>query len=169
LIAWWSRSIADRTKSIMTNSSRTAECVRRTYGSQRVYVVHPPVNVEELSSIDGERGKVVLTVSRIDRGKRVTEIPEVAKLVPEADFYLVGSTGPSSRRILDLIEERSKGLRNFHLEMDVPKKRVLELMSQTSIYLHSPLVEHFGIAIVLRLRQQASCPWSTGTGEAGQT
>jgi len=49
--------------------------VRRTYGSQRVYVVHPPVNVEELSSIDGERGKVVLTVSRIDRGKRVTEIP----------------------------------------------------------------------------------------------
>jgi hypothetical protein len=48
--------------------------VRRTYGSQRVYVVHPPVNVEELSSIDGERGKVVLTVSRIDRGKRVTEI-----------------------------------------------------------------------------------------------
>ncbi|MFP3287820.1 MAG: hypothetical protein RXP86_11220 [Acidilobus sp.] len=89
--------------------------------------------------------------------------------MPEADFYLDRSIGSSSRRILDLIEERSKGLRNFHLEIDVPRKRILELMSQASIYLHSPLVEHFGIAIVLRPRQQASCPWSTGTGKGGLT
>ena len=147
LIAWWARSIADRTKPIMTNSSWTAEYVGRTYGSQRVYVVHPPVNVEELSSIRGDRGRIVLTVSRIDRTKRVWEISNIAKLVPEADFYLVGGTGPSSRTILDLIEERSKGLRNFHLEMDVPRKRILELMSQASIYLHPPHTEPFGIAI----------------------
>jgi len=147
LVAWWARSIADRTKPIMTNSSWTAEYVRRAYGSQRVYVVHPPVNNEELSSIRGDRGRIVLTVSRIDWGKRVWEISNIAKLVPEADFYLVGSTGPSSRTILDLIEERSKGLRNFHLEMDVPRKRILELMSQASIYLHPPHTEPFGIAI----------------------
>jgi len=147
LIAWWARSIADRTKPMMTNSSWTAEYVRRAYGSQRVYVVNPPVNVEELSSIGGDRGKVVLTVSRIDWGKRVWELSYIAKSVPEADFYLVGSTGPSSRRILDLIEERSKGLRNFHLETNVPRKRILELMSQASIYLHPPLAEPFGIAI----------------------
>ncbi|NAZ32289.1 MAG: hypothetical protein GU352_06225 [Acidilobus sp.] len=110
--------------------------MKRAYGSQRVYVVHPPVNVEELPSIRGDRGRIVLTVSRIDWGKRVWEISNIAKLVPEADFYIVGSTGPSSRTILDLIEERSKGLRNFHLEMDVPRKRILELMSQASIYLH---------------------------------
>jgi len=147
LVAWWARSIADRTKPVMTNSSWTAGYVRRAYGSQRVYVVHPPVNVEELSSIRGDRGRIVLTVSRIDWGKRVWEISNIAKLVPEADFYLVGSTGPSSRTTLDLIEERSKGLGNFHLEMDVPRKRILELMSQASIYLHPPHTEPFGIAI----------------------
>jgi len=43
-------------------------------------------NDEELSSIDGERGKVVLTVSRIDRGKRVTEIPEVLSLCLRPTF-----------------------------------------------------------------------------------
>ena len=124
-----------------------------------------PANDEELLSIDGERGKVVLTASRIDRGKRVTEIPEVAKLVPEeADFYLVGSTGPYLRRILDLIEEGSKGLRNFHLEMDVPKKRILELMFQASIYLHPPLAEHFGIAIVLRPRNRPRARGLQGRG-----
>jgi len=147
LVAWWARSIANKTKPVMTNSSWMAEYVRRAYGSQRVYVVHPPVNVEELSSIGGDRGRIVLTVSRIDWGKRVWEISNIAKLVPEADFYLVGSTGPSSRTILDLIEERSKGLKNFHLVIDVPRRRIFELMSQASVYLHPPVAEGFGMAI----------------------
>jgi len=52
-------------------------------------------------------------------GKRVWEISNIAKLVPEADLYLVRNAGLSSRAILDLMEERSKGLRNFHLMIDV--------------------------------------------------
>ncbi|MFP3287134.1 MAG: glycosyltransferase [Acidilobus sp.] len=147
LIAWWARSIADRTKPVMVNSAWTAKYTREAYGSRRVYVVHPPVNVEELSSIGGGRGKVVLTVSRIDWAKRVTEIPEVAKLVPEAEFYLVGSTRPASGPVLEILKERAERLRNFHVETDVPRRRILELMSQASIYLHPPLAEHFGIAI----------------------
>jgi glycosyltransferase involved in cell wall biosynthesis len=147
LVAWMAKALADRTKPVMTNSTWTAERVKRAYGSQRVYVVHPPVNVEELSSLNGDKGKIVLTVSRIDWGKRVTEIPEIARLLPEAEFYLVGSTSSSSGLILNLIEERAEGLRNFHLETDVPRRRIIELMSQASVYLHPPFAEHFGIAI----------------------
>jgi len=147
LAIWIAKALADRTKPVMTNSAWTAERVKRAYGNQRVYVVHPPVNVEELSSLNGDRGKIVLTVSRIDWGKRVTEIPEIARLVPEAEFYLVGSTSSSSGPILNLIEERARDLSNFHLETNVPRRRIIELMSQASIYLHPPLAEHFGIAI----------------------
>ncbi len=147
LVAWMAKALADRSKPVMTNSAWTAERVKRAYGSQRIYVVHPPVNVGELLSIGGDRGKIVLTVSRIDWSKRVWEIPDIARLVPEAEFYLVGSTSSSSGPILSLIEKRSEGLRNFHLETDVPRRRILELMSQASVYLHPPLAEHFGIAI----------------------
>jgi glycosyltransferase involved in cell wall biosynthesis len=147
LIAWIARTLADKTKPVIANSSWIAEHVKRVYGSQRVYVVHPPVNVEELLSIGGDRGRIVLTVSRIDWGKKVWEIPDIARLVPEADFYLVGSTGPSSKLVLNLLEERAKGLKNFNIETDVPRKRIIELMSQASIYLHPPHAEHFGIAI----------------------
>jgi glycosyltransferase involved in cell wall biosynthesis len=147
LVAWMAKALADRTKPVMTNSTWTAKYIRGAYGNQRVYVVHPPVNVEELLSIGGDRGRVVLTVSRIDWSKRVWEIPEIARLLPEAEFYLVGSTGPSSKLVLNLLEERAKGLKNFNIETDVPRKRILELMSQASIYLHPPLAEHFGIAI----------------------
>jgi len=140
-------ALADRARPVMTNSSWTAEYIKRTYGNDRVYVVHPPVNIEELSTLSYERGKIVLTISRIDLGKRVAEIPKIARLVPEAEFYLVGATGPSSGPALRAIEEASRGLRNFHLETDVPRKRILELMSQASVYLHPPFAEHFGIAI----------------------
>jgi len=139
--------LIDTSRPVMTNSTWTAKYVRRAYGSPRVYVVHPPVNVEELSSIGDDRSKVVLTVSRIDRGKRVIEIPNIARLVPEAEFYLVGSTSPESGPVLKVLKERAEGLRNFHLETDVSRKRIIELMSQASIYLHPPYAEHFGFAI----------------------
>ncbi|MFP3319848.1 MAG: glycosyltransferase [Acidilobus sp.] len=147
LAIWMVRALSDGAKPVMTNSTWTVKYIRGAYGSQRVYVVHPPVNVEELSSIDGGRGRIVLTVSRIDRAKRVTEIPEVARLVPEAEFYLVGSTRPESGPVLEVLKERAERLKNFHLETNVPRKRILELMSQASIYLHPPFAEHFGIAI----------------------
>ena len=147
LAIWMARALADSTKPVMTNSTWTVKYIRGAYGSQRVYIVHPPVNIEELSSIGGDRGRIVLTVSRIDWAKRVTEIPEIARLAPEAEFYLVGSTRPESGPVLEVLKERAERLRNFHLETDVPRRRILELMSQASIYLHPPFAEHFGIAI----------------------
>ncbi|WP_158543104.1 glycosyltransferase family 4 protein [Acidilobus sp. 7A] len=147
LIVRRARSLADSTRPVMTNSSWTFEYVRKAYGSQRIYVVYPPVNVEELLLLGGDRGKVVLTVSRISPEKRLTAIAEVARLVPEAEFYLVGSTSVYSGPVLREIRERAEGLSNFHLETDVPRRRILELMSQASIYLHPPFAEHFGIAI----------------------
>jgi glycosyltransferase involved in cell wall biosynthesis len=48
---------------------------------------------------------------------------------------------------LKVLRERAEGLSNFHVETDVPRRRIIELMSQASIYLHPPLAEPFGIAI----------------------
>jgi len=147
LVALATRALVDSAKPVMTNSTWTVKYIRGAYGSQRIYVVHPPVNVEELSSIGGDRSRIVLTVSRMDWGKRVIEIPNIARLVPEAEFYLVGATRSESGPILKVLKERAEGLRNFHVETDVPRRRIIELMSQASIYLHPPLAEHFGFAI----------------------
>ena len=147
LVAWMAKALADRTRPVMTNSTWTAERVRRAYGSQRVYVVHPPVNVEELSTLGGNRGRIVLTISGIYPEKNVLAIADVAKLVPEAEFYLVGATGPASEPVIRELKRRAEGLRNFHFETDVPRRRIIELMSQASIYLHPPFAEHFGFAI----------------------
>jgi len=67
--------------------------------------------------------------------------------VPEAEFYLIGATNVESGPVMKVLRERAEGLSNFHLETDVPRRRIIELMSQASIYLHPPFAEHFGIAI----------------------
>jgi len=141
------KGLIDSTKPIMTNSTWTAERVREAYGNPKVYVVHPPVNVNELLPLGGEREKVVLTVSRLTPEKNLHLIPRIAKAVPEARFYLVGAYGPSSLEAMFAIKQEAKGVRNFHLEVDVPRKRIIELMSKASVYLHPPFAEHFGIAI----------------------
>ena len=90
-VIWLMTSVlVDTSRPMMANSAWTAKYVRRAYGSPRVYVIHPPINVGELSSIGDDRSRVVLTVSRIDRGKKVIEIFNIARLAPEAEFYLVG-------------------------------------------------------------------------------
>jgi len=139
--------ISDTTKPMLTNSTYTADHILKLYGNSKVYIVYPPVNIEELLPLGGERGKIVLTVSRISPEKGLTSIAEIARLVPEAEFYLVGSTSIYSGPVLRAVEERAKGLRNFHLETDVPRRRILELMSKASIYLHPAIAEHFGISI----------------------
>ncbi|MFP3172196.1 MAG: hypothetical protein RXQ79_04040 [Acidilobus sp.] len=91
--------------------------------------------MEELSTLGGNRGRMVLTVSGIYPEKNVLAIADVAKLVPEAEFYLVGATGPVSGPILRELKRRSEDLRNFCLETDVPRSRILELMSQAFVLL----------------------------------
>ena len=141
------KGLVDASKPIMTNSTWTAKLVREAYGNPKIYVVHPPVNVNELLQLRGEREKIVLTVSRLTPEKNLHFIPRIAKAVPEAKFYLVGAYGPSSLEAMFAIKQEVKGVRNFYLEVDVPRKRILELMSRASVYLHPPFAEHFGIAI----------------------
>ena len=141
------RKLMDATKPIMTNSTWTAERIREVYNNPKIYVVYPPVNVEELLPLGGEREKVVLTVSRLTPEKNLHLIPRIAKAVPEAKFYLVGALGPASLEVMFAIKQEAKGVKNFYLETDVPRKRILELMSRASVYLHPPFAEHFGIAI----------------------
>ncbi|ESQ26777.1 MAG: Glycosyltransferase [uncultured Acidilobus sp. JCHS] len=149
LVARKAWSMVDSTRPIMTNSTWTAEHVRSIYGNERVYVVHPPVNVEELSSLAErtKRGKIALTVSRIAPEKEASSASRGGEACPEVEFYLVGTMGPASGPVIQELKRRAEGLSNFHLETDVPRSRILELMSQASIYLHPPFAEHFGIAI----------------------
>jgi len=142
------KSLISKSGFVMTNSTWTANYIKKAYGNDlKIRIVYPPVNIEELLSINGERRKIILTVSRFSPEKKLDTIPDIARNIPEAEFYLIGSTSKYSPPVIKAINKKTTGLNNFHVETDVPRKRIIELMSQASIYLHPPFAEHFGISI----------------------
>jgi len=148
LIKKKAKSLISKSGFVMTNSTWTANYIKKAYGNDlKIKIVYPPVNIEELLSINGERRKIILTVSRFSPEKKLDTIPYIARNIPEAEFYLVGSTSNYSPPVIKSINKKAIGLNNFHVETDVPRKRIIELMSQASIYLHPPFAEHFGISI----------------------
>jgi glycosyltransferase involved in cell wall biosynthesis len=148
LIKKKAKSLISKSGFVMTNSTWTSNYIKKAYGNDlKIKIVYPPVNIEELLSINGERRKIILTVSRFSPEKKLDTIPYIARNIPEAEFYLIGSTSNYSRPVIKSINKKAIGLNNFHVETDVPRKRIIELMSQASIYLHPPFAEHFGISI----------------------
>lgn len=110
---WLVMELAERARGsprlVLTNSSWTAEKVREAYGLE-ARVLYPPVEVERFEGVDLNRKEnIVLTVSRFSQEKNLDTIVRIARLVPEAQFYVVGSTSPYSRpvinRLTGLIDE----------------------------------------------------------------
>ena len=148
LVAWEARRVAGRPLMVLTNSTWTAGKVRQAYGLE-ARVLHPPVDVEGLLALGDKKENIVLTVSRFTPEKRLEDVVRVASMVPEAEFYLVGSTSSYSAPVLERVRSLAEGLkvRNLHVETDVPRRRLEELYSMAKVYLHPPFPEHFGIAI----------------------
>ncbi len=142
------RRLSSRPLLVLTNSAWTAAKVRGAYGLE-AKVLHPPVNVESLLQLGDRKENIVLTVSRFTPEKNLEAVVRVAKMVPEAQFYMVGSTSSYSGPVLERVRSLIDGLRadNVHVETDVPRRRLDELYSTSKVYLHPPFPEHFGIAI----------------------
>ncbi len=148
LVAREARRVVGRPLAVLANSTWTAGKVREAYGLE-ARVLHPPVEVGRLLALGDRKEDVVLTVSRFTPEKNLEAIVQVASMVPEAEFYLVGSTSSYSAPVLERVRSLADELkvRNLHVETDVPRRRLEELYSIAKIYLHPPFPEHFGIAI----------------------
>lgn len=137
---------------VWTNSNWSRAYVLKAYGL-KAKVIHPPVRYEELSPLfDPSKkaaSKLVLTVSRISPEKNLEELPRIASQVPEAQFYLVGSTSKYSGPVIQKIEEAVDKFRakNFEVLTNLPWEKLKELYAEAKVYLHPPFPEHFGIAV----------------------
>lgn len=137
-------------RAVLTNSRWTADHVARAYGLS-AEVLNPPIRYTELAPLASghRRSDVVLTVSRISPEKHLEALPRIAKMVPQADFYLVGSTSVYSAPVLDLIRRTAEevGADNFHMVLNAPWEKLKGLYSEAKVYLHPPFAEHFGISV----------------------
>jgi glycosyltransferase involved in cell wall biosynthesis len=137
-------------KIVLCNSKYTAEAIRETFGVNP-YVLYPPVKLPifHQKDIKRERENSVITISRISKEKRLTQVPHIAKLTKAITFTIIGLLDSREEYFLILktinnleVSDRVKVLVN------VPRETLNNILLDSKIYLHTCVGEHFGISII---------------------
>lgn len=149
---------------VMVNSSWTAGHIGALWWvKHRMWLVYPPCDVDQFSKIllDSPRAKTILSIGQFrpekDHDLQLRSFKAFLKIVPktERDKYTLVLAG-SCRNEED--EERVEHLRelsrhyqiskNVDFQLNVSFQKLVELLSQAAIGLHTMWNEHFGIGIV---------------------
>jgi len=140
-----------RSNVLVANSTFTQGIVRRHLGRDST-VVFPPVDLEKFSSVkDGNRGNMVVTVSRLRVGKNLELIPRVAKLVEKGEFTILGLADEGSQ---DAVAELRNAIRDLGVEdrvkllVNQPFRKLVDVLASAKVFLHTQPMEAFGIAVV---------------------
>ncbi len=151
------RSLRQAHTRIVAISTYTQEAVRAAWGVPST-VVHPPVQLFLPEPPPGTRANAIVTVASFRHRKRLDRVLEVARLVPDARFSLLGASGPESGPILaDLQTTAAKEgfTARMTFGLDAPRAEVEGQLWKSKIYLHPTPHEHFGISLVEAM--QAGC------------
>jgi len=139
---------------ILTNSKYSEQVIENRM-KLKPYVIYPPVHVNRYKSLSKRKKSernLILTISRIEKDKRLELIPKVAMQVQDAKFVIIGTlkSGYSNTYLVHLyniirnfgVQDRVKIIPNANEEI---KK---DLLSGGKIYFQPRQCEPFGIAIV---------------------
>jgi len=139
-------------KLLLANSSFTANVIKRLLGVE-ARVLYPPVGSaffgRSLMQNESPREDLVVTCSRISCGKGLEIIPDIAALTDKKiRFVIVGACHDEKIRYFLLQRiERLHLSRRVRLLTDVSRSRLIEILRNAKVYLHTTIMEHFGISI----------------------
>ncbi len=133
----------------LANSTWTADRVAAIYG-RRPDVLYPPVD-----PIPGEpweqREDGVVFVGRLAPDKRVLAAIDVVGRVRDRGFdvhlHVVGTVSRAHRHYADQVAAVAGQRSYVHLERDVTRERLEQLLGRHKFGLNTKLAEHFGMAV----------------------
>ncbi|MEM2909599.1 MAG: glycosyltransferase family 4 protein [Nitrososphaerota archaeon] len=137
---------------VLTNSKYSRQIIWETLGIDS-QVIYPPVDTALYSKLTANefRDNIVLTVGRYTWERKLELIADLAVLVPEAEFHIVGNTAMKyAHEVIALIKSKAERLgvsNRVHIHVDISLKEKMDLMSRAKVYLNTLRDEHFGIAI----------------------
>jgi len=135
---------------VLTNSQFSKQVIMK-YLDVVPFVIYPPVDVEKYLALgEGkERKNIILTISRIEEGKGLDIIPELAERVSNAKFVIIGTL--SSDHYLRYLRKMIKNMgvaRRVKIIPNASETVKRAFLSKSKIFFHPMKYEHFGIAIV---------------------
>ncbi|MEM3056453.1 MAG: glycosyltransferase, partial [Candidatus Bathyarchaeia archaeon] len=136
---------------MLTNSRFMQGLLKRRMGYETL-LVYPPVEVGRFySSLEEDREDIILTISRLRRGKNLDFVTRVAERVEDGEFIILGLADQASERPLEALE---KAIRDERLKdrvkilVNQPLDKIMAILSSAKVYLHTQPMEAFGISVV---------------------
>jgi len=141
-----------RWRILLTNSEFSREAIRRHIGTN-AEVLYPPVDVHEFLKVSESRSRVdrVISCGRYTPEKNYEFILRIAKELPHIEFVIMGAYSGriSSAYYSKLVRLKEKlRLKNVKLLRSVPRDEQLKIYSNSKVFLHAMVGEHFGVAVV---------------------
>ena len=136
------RRQVSRTDLLFCNSEYTRKAIMAKWG-RTAQVIYPPVDVEGFTPAPKE--KFVVTVGRFVSTKNYELILEVARIMPQIKFIIVGRK-PKNDEYYEKIKESKPS--NLLLLANLPYAEMISLLGRAKVYLHTMVGEHFGISVV---------------------
>jgi glycosyltransferase involved in cell wall biosynthesis len=129
---------------ILANSKYDRNLIHESLGRMAL-VLYPPIETCLLPS-DVVKRPQVLTISRLNPGKDLEDIPRIAALVSgDVGFIVTGPLAMSDPRLLGSLRRASASLR---LVLNPTQGTLTRMRLESSIYLSTQRSEAFGLAIV---------------------
>jgi glycosyltransferase involved in cell wall biosynthesis len=145
-----------RSNLILTISKFSREAIREAFPGVHPYILYPPVDIERFSPAYiqpiNARELKVLVVSRFSPEKRIENAIKIAHLLGgKIKFQIVGSLAPANRSYFNRLQQM---IERYHLSQTVSltpnasNQELIDSMSNSTVYLHTMIGEHFGVSIV---------------------
>lgn len=123
---------------IIANSKNIQNRIKTYLGKDSI-VVYPPIDTEKFSWIG--QGDYYLSFARVDLVKRVTEIAEAFKQMPEKKL-IIASTGTEVERLKDIIKDAP----NIEYVGRVSDEKLADLVGNCIATVYIPQDEDFGMS-----------------------
>ncbi len=128
---------------LISNSFYTQEIIKERLNIESL-VIHPPPTIDSSKIVSREKEDMVLTMSRIVRGKKLERVLSIAERMKGIRFVIIG-------RMYDkeyYEELMSRRLDNLTFLINKPRSIMLDCLARAKILLHTMDHETFGLSII---------------------
>jgi glycosyltransferase involved in cell wall biosynthesis len=147
------KSALSRSSLVVANSYFTKNAIRKVYPRINPEVLYPPVEIDRFSLAynSSRRESRVIVISRFSPEKQIEKAIEIAKIVKNVEFEVVGFLAHANRQYFKSLEKmiERNGLENkMRLTPNVSYREMIDKMSVSKVYLHTTFGEHFGVSVI---------------------
>jgi len=149
------KNLKKRGQLLLTNSYFTSKALAESLGLKS-NVLYPPIAQQFFEenkfekAWSNEREDLVITIGRVHKGKGLETIPKIAGMMPNRNvkFVIIGFAHSESAVAGINHEIRKFGVSDrVSLMLDVSREEMKRMLRKAKVYLHPPILEHFGISI----------------------